>query len=94
MDERTIIEQLLILLEQHHVAIRSEPMGGRGGGLCKLKNHTVFFVDSEAPAIDTAILCARAVNEIVDLEAVYVVPQIRDFIEKFGHEVDLSPPQA
>jgi len=88
MDEKTILEYLLTLLEQNHVVIRSEAMGGRGGGLCKFKNRTVFFVDSEASTADIAVLCAQAVNELVDLEGIYIVPQVRDFLEKHAGQVD------
>ncbi|HPD46862.1 MAG TPA: hypothetical protein P5279_10165 [Anaerohalosphaeraceae bacterium] len=91
MDEKAILEYLLGLLEANQVAIRTEPMGGRGGGLCKLKNRTIFFVDSEASTADIAVLAARAVNEIVDLEAIYIVPQIRDFLEKHAADVDFGP---
>jgi len=91
MDEKTILEYLLGLLEGNSVAIRTEPMGGRGGGLCKLKNKTVFFVDSEASTADIAVLAAHAVTELVDLEAIYIVPQVRDFLEKHTADVDRPP---
>ncbi|MBE0535070.1 MAG: hypothetical protein IH624_05315 [Phycisphaerae bacterium] len=93
MDEKAILEYLLTLLENNRVAIRTEAMGGTGGGLCKFKNRAVFFVDSEASTADTAVLCARAVNETVDLETVYVVPQVRDFLEKHARHID-HPPQS
>ncbi len=82
MDEKAVIEYLLALLEQHNVAIRTEALGGRGGGVCKLKDRTVVFVDSEAPAAETAVMCAHAVNDLVETEKMYIVPQVRDFLEK------------
>jgi len=63
-------------------------MGGRGGGLCKFKNRTVFFVDAEASTADVAVTCARAVNELVDLEAIFILPQVRDFLEKHADRID------
>lgn len=94
MDEKGILEYLLVLLEANHVAIRTEPMGGGGGGLCKFKNRAIFFVDSEASTADSAVLAARAVTEIVDLEAIYIVPQIRDFLEKNAPNIDRPPANA
>ena len=82
MEDQAILEELLVLLEQNGVTIRSEPMGGRGGGLCKIKDKSLFFVDTEAQAADMAVICARSVHETVDIEGIYIRPQIRDFLER------------
>jgi len=82
METEAVLEELLALLEHNGVSIRTEPMGGRGGGLCKIKDKQVFFVDAEAPKADMAAICAGAVREMVDLDNIYIKPQIRDFIEK------------
>ena len=82
MDEKAVVEYLLSLLEKNNVAVRTEALGGRGGGLCKLKDRTVVFVDSEASAAETAAMCAQAVNDLVETEKMYIVPQVRDFLEK------------
>ena len=81
MDEKAVVEYLLSLLEKNNVAVRTEALGGRGGGLCKLKDRMLFFVDSEAPAAETSALCAHAVNDVVETEKMYIVPQVRDFLE-------------
>ena len=72
----------MVLLEQNDVIIRNESMGGGGGGLCKIKDKTVFFVDTDASSAEMAVICAQAVAEEIDIEAVYIKPQIRDFLEK------------
>ena len=82
MEDQAILEELLVLLEQNGVVIRNEAMGGSGGGLCKIKDKRVFFVDTEGQAVDMAVICARAVHEMVDIEAIYIRPQIRDFLER------------
>ena len=82
MEDKAILEELLLLLEQNSVAIRSEAMGGGGGGLCKIKGKTVVFVDTEALSTEMAAICARAVRETIDIEKVYIKPGVRDFIEK------------
>lgn len=82
MEDQAILEELLVLLEQNSVTIRSEAMGGRGGGLCKIKDKSLFFVDTEAQTADMAVICARAVHETVDIEKIYIRPQIRDFLER------------
>ena len=82
MEDQAILEELLVLLEQNGVVIRSESMGGSGGGLCKIKDKRVFFVDREGQAADTAVICAQAIHEMVDIEGIYLRPQIRDFLER------------
>ncbi len=82
MDEKAVVEYLLSLLEKNNVAVRTEALGGRGGGFCKLRDRTVVFVDSEASAAETAAMCAHAVNDLVETEKMYIVPQVRDFLEK------------
>jgi hypothetical protein len=81
MNERAILDELLQLLEGSGVKIRSEPLGGSGGGLCT-KGEKLFFVDTDAPAGETAELCAEAAAKLIDIENVYVKPQVRQFIER------------
>ena len=47
MNEQRILEELLALLEADGVSIRSEPLGGSGGGLCTVKGERIFFVDTQ-----------------------------------------------
>lgn len=81
MNEQRILDELLALLEANHVRIRREPLGGRGGGLATMKGGNVFFVDTEAAAADVAALCAEAVAKLLDIESIYLRPEIRQFIE-------------
>jgi len=84
MEEEAVLDELLALLEQNGVSIRTEPMGGAGGGLCKMKDKQVFFVDAEAATADMVAVCAEAVRETVDVEKIYIRPQIRAFLESGG----------
>lgn len=85
MDSQAILEELVLLLEGQGVCVRHEAMGGGGGGLCKLKDKEVFFVDTEARMAEMISLCAAAVRERVDIETVYLRPVIRDIIEASGN---------
>jgi len=85
MDKQRILEGLIGLLEGGGVEIRYEPLGGGGGGLCKLRGENIFFVDTQAASSETAELCARAVCELIDIEKVYVRPEIRQFIEDISY---------
>lgn len=83
MENQAILEQLLKLLEENRVTIRPEATGP-GGGLCKLRGKTLFFYDKEASAAETAVLAAKAVGQTIsDLDAIYLKPAVRDFIDKY-----------
>ena len=81
MNEQRMVEELLALLEGHGVRIRHEPLGGRGGGLAAIKGQSIFFVDTEAATADVAMLCAEAVARLLDIETIYLKPDVRGFIE-------------
>jgi hypothetical protein len=81
MNDQRILEELLILLEANGVIIREEPLDGSGGGLCMMKGENIFFKDTQATASLMAVLCAQAVAKIVDIEQIYIKPEIREFIE-------------
>jgi len=81
MDEQRVLDELLALLEAHNVTIRREPLGGRGGGLASMKGGQIFFIDTEAPCAEVSALCAEAVAKLVDIEAIYLRPEVRRFVE-------------
>ena len=87
MNEQSILDELLVLLEANGVIIRNEPLGGSGGGLCKIKDQCIFFVDTQASSIVSAAMCAEAVSKVVDVEQVYIKPLIRQFIENNSNQV-------
>jgi len=85
MNEQSILEELLGLLEKTRTVIRSEPLGGSGGGLCMIKGEPVFFLDTQAQTADSAALCAQAVATLIDIENIYIKPEVRQFIENHSN---------
>ncbi|MHC4763363.1 MAG: hypothetical protein ACYS71_08370 [Planctomycetota bacterium] len=83
MNQQRILEELLALLETSSVTIRQEPLGGSGGGLCTVKGEEVLFIDTEAPSAEMAAICAEAASKVIDIEKVYIKPQVRELIEKY-----------
>ncbi len=81
MDKQRMLDELLGLLEGQGVTIRSEPLGGCGGGLCAVKGTSIFFLDTQASSADAAACCAEALSKMLDLESVYMRPEVREFIE-------------
>ena len=86
MNEQEILQELLALLKASGVTIRTEPLGGSGGGLCTVRGKPIFFLDTEAPSIVAAVLCAEAVPRVADIEQIYIKPQIRQFIEDHSNQ--------
>jgi sugar phosphate isomerase/epimerase len=87
MNEQRILEELLALLESNGVTIRYEPLGGSGGGLCAVKGEQFFFVDTQAAAAEMVAICADAVTKVVDIEKIYIRPEVRQFIEKHRNQI-------
>jgi len=86
MNEQGILQELVALLEASGVTVRSEPLGGSGGGLCTVKGKHIFFLDTEASSIVAAVLCAEAVPKVADIEQIYIKPQVRQFIEDHSNQ--------
>jgi len=87
MNEQAILEELLAILEANGVTIRNEPLGGSCGGLCTVKGKHIFFVDTQAPVTEIAALSATAVAKLVDIEKLYIKPQVRQFIETHSNSI-------
>lgn len=87
MNEQRILEELLALLEANSVTIRNEPLSGSGGGLCTVKGQAFFFVDTEAPSAEVAAFCAEAVLKVVDIDNVYIRPEVRQFIDNHSNQI-------
>jgi len=81
MNSQEILGHLLAILEQSGVELRTEPLGGAGGGLCSIKGKNIFFLDTQAPTTESASVCAQAVGRLVDIESIYIRPEIRQYIE-------------
>jgi hypothetical protein len=88
MNEQRILDELLELLEAQGVTVRKESLGGRGGGLARVRGQRLFFVDSDADSTETAARCAEAVADLVDIEAVYLRPDVREFIAACAARTD------
>ena len=87
MNEQRILEELVMLLEANGVVIRREPLAGRAGGLCTVNGRHLFFLDTQASSVEVASVAAEAVAKLIDIESIYLRPEIRQFIESHGSSV-------
>jgi hypothetical protein len=76
------LSAILELATRLGIEVRREPLGGTGGGLCRLKDRRVLFVDTMA---DLATQCDRSLGGLARLAQVddaFVIPELRDEIER------------
>ncbi len=88
MTEQKILEELVSLLENGNVTIRREPLGGGGGGFCMVQGESVFFLDTQAQSAESVAICAQGVANYIDVENIYIKPEVRQFIEKYTQQTE------
>ena len=81
MNFDAILEELMSLLEAAGVKVRREALEESRGGLCRIGGRHVLFLDAGADPLQSAALCARALSRVVDVHAIYLRPNLREFVE-------------
>jgi hypothetical protein len=82
MDNKAILDEMLDLLDGRGVKIRKDSLGGGSSGLCKIKGDFIFFEDTDSSTYEISVSCAKAVGEVLDIETIYLKPEVRCFIEQ------------
>ena len=86
MDDEDLIENLEDLAGSFGFEVRMKPLGSRGGA-CILGGRKMLFVDVDAPVEMQIETFAEALIE-EDLDSVYILPEVRETIERFGRAGD------
>ncbi|MCP4450662.1 MAG: hypothetical protein GY809_04320 [Planctomycetes bacterium] len=81
MNQRQILEELVSLLETNGIQVRDEPMPGQRSGLCTVRGRPIMFLDSDTSVQDSADACAEAAGQAINIEELYIKPQVRQYIE-------------
>ena len=81
MDEHHILKMLVDLLEANSIKIRKEPLEDSPGGLCRIGKERILFLDSRAQLDEQAETCAAALAEVIDIDNIYLLPDVREFVE-------------
>ena len=84
MEDESLLGQLLDLAERLGIKVRYVSLGGEGGGICTIRGERVLFVDNSAGLLDRVAATSRALAEEVDLSDVYVLPEVREALERYG----------
>jgi hypothetical protein len=81
MDEHHILKKLVNLLEASRIKVRRELLEDGPGGLCRIGKERILFLNSRMQPDDQAKICASALAEVVDIDNIYLRPDVRAFVE-------------
>mgnify|MGYP007112999771 CR=1 FL=1 len=82
MDLGHRLETLLTIAEEIGVDVRAEPMGGDGGGMCRLKGRLVLFVDTSADLATRYDRTLTALAPLPELDDRFLPPEVRDDLDR------------
>ena len=94
-DDRFVLDQLMALFESRDVTVRTESLDESPGGLCRINGRHVLILNRHAPPEELLPVCARALGKLVDLEGVYLRPEVRARLEHaLQNDYERHPLQA
>lgn len=79
--------ELISLAERFEVEIRRVRYEG-DGGMCIIKGKRVLMLNDRLDTPDRVAIIARALGRLREIEAVFVVPEVRELLERFSSEKD------
>jgi len=94
MDLQEKLDTLLNLADELGLAVRREPLGGDGGGLCVLRGRRVLFVDTGADLETRFEKTLEAMAGLAELDQRYLPPELREDIDRQrrrGQSSELRP---
>jgi hypothetical protein len=86
MQPDEVVRELLNVAERAGISVRLEPLDPdffetRRGGICKIDGAQTILVDSRASSDEKMVVLLRALGS-VELDAIYMRPQLREQIER------------
>ena len=83
MEDQALLEQLLDLALELGIEVRREFFDGEGGGFCRIRDKWVLVMDESASLTENLNMVCQALAGREELEEKYVLPQIREALEKY-----------
>jgi len=75
---------------RYDVMDRSHPLGGAGGGFCRLRGKPMILLDSRLAPRDRAAVIAKALARF-DLDAIFIAPAVRAAIAAHSGGAAVEP---
>jgi hypothetical protein len=88
MNTYKILDALIALLDAHGVKIRMESLDESPGGLCRLHETNILFLDKKAGADQQIQVCAGSILKLIDIGTVYLKPEVRQLLETFQNKAN------
>jgi hypothetical protein len=85
MDETTLLQELEALAEELAIEVRYDALE-KSGGLCRYGGKTYLILNRDLNNAEKINLFARALSRL-SLDAVFMRPQVREFIEASATDV-------
>lgn len=85
LNEQRILDELIALLETRGVKTRREHLDESSGGLCKIQGKKVLFLNKHNSSNKQALVCAEALLQVVDIDGIYIRPDVRQFIKDLAN---------
>jgi len=82
MEDQLLLQALLEVAEKAGIEVRQAALGGQGGGLCVLRGKKILFIDVSADLAEEIARTAEALADLEDLEQQYLLPQVRQVLQK------------
>jgi hypothetical protein len=79
--DELILHQLEELTEKLGISLRREKVPSGPGGLCRVRDHFVLIVDSQAPLPEQIRVITESLQRF-DLSDVYVRPGLRELLAR------------
>lgn len=86
MDLQTRLDLLLEIARELAIEVRTESLGGEGGGLCVLRGRRVLFVDQLADLETRYEKTAASMSALGELEHRYLPPEVREDLQRHCRE--------
>ena len=83
MNSQELLDELVNLLKQMDIEVRTGELGGAGGGLVTLRGKRVLFLDSLADPADQLDRLIPDVARLPSLDEIYIVPELRELLDEY-----------
>ncbi|MFV9644700.1 MAG: hypothetical protein ACNYWU_02645 [Desulfobacterales bacterium] len=91
MKPEQLYQNLIEITEKLNVKVSEKNFRKIGiniqSGFCKVKNKNLFIIDKHLPVFKKNIILANFLNKM-PLENIYIMPVVRDFVNKQHEETE------
>ncbi len=87
MNAQEMLEQLEMLAQKLSIKVRYERCKSRGG-ICRVKDELMIIIRKTLTIPEKVEILGRSLSGL-PLEDTYLIPEIREFLEKFGGQSEV-----